>query len=99
MREIAADQVDLLPVELDVVAAAHALQHGVVAGLDRDVEVLADLGQLGDGLDDTLRHVLRVRREEAVARDAVDVMERAQQVAQVGLVLKVVSVRLDRLAQ
>ena len=64
-----ADRSHALQVLLDRVAAAHAGQHLVVAGLDRDVEVLADLRQLADGADDALRHVARVGGEEADARE------------------------------
>jgi hypothetical protein len=65
------------------VAALHAFQHRVVAGLNRDFDVRADLGQVAHRLQDAVGHVVGVAGEEADAPEAVDFVDRAQQVGQV----------------
>ena len=59
-----------LEVVLDRVLAAHPLQDGVVARLDRQVEVLAHGRAIGHGRDEPVREVPRVRGHEAQPRDA-----------------------------
>lgn len=48
----------------DRVAAAHAAQHFIVAGLEREVEHLAQRGEGGHRVHHPLRHIPRVGRHE-----------------------------------
>src|SRR5581483_3043437 len=73
-----------------------ALEHAVGRALQRQVDVLADLGRLGHGGDHLGREVDRIRRREADALDAVDGGDGAQQVGEAGLLP---AVRADRLAE
>ena len=54
----------------EAVAASHAFEHGVRRRLQRQVHVLAHLGQLGHGGDDLGGEAERVGRHEAYALDA-----------------------------
>ena len=77
-----ADALDDAAVAVDGVAAAHGLEHGVVAALEGNVEVLAHLGQLGAGVDQPLGEVAGVAGGEANPLQAFDVMDAVQQVGE-----------------
>ena len=62
---------DLLPEDLLRVAAHHALQHRVAAGLERQVELLADGGLGRHDFDEVFGDVDGVRRSEAHAANPV----------------------------
>ena len=64
-----ADALQALAVVLDAVLAAHPAQDGVIAGLDGQVQVLAHARALGQGGDEPVAEVPRVRRDEAQPRD------------------------------
>ncbi len=81
-----ADAVRPLQVLLDGVAAAHAGQKLVVRGLDGDVEVLADLGEVGHGADDAFGHVTGGGGEEADTPQFWGLVDSGEQVGQVWLV-------------
>ncbi len=66
-----ADPVEPLLVVLDGVLAAHPVEDGVRARLDRQVEVLADGAALGQRRDQPVRQVPRVRGDEPQAPDGV----------------------------
>ena len=68
-------------VVVDGVAAPHPLEHDVGARLHRQVDVLADLRLLGDRGDHVVGEVDRVGRREPDPLDAVDLRDRAQQLA------------------
>ena len=72
-------------VALAVVRAAHRLEHPRRAGLQRQVDVLADRRALGHRRDHRLAEVLRMRAREADPLDAVDGVARAQQLAELGV--------------
>ncbi len=69
------------------VAARHAAQHLVVAGLDRQLEMGADTGEVGYGLDDLEAQVGGVRGEKANAGQVLDGVHGVQQVGQPGRVV------------
>ena len=75
------------------------MQHGVVAGLDRQVDVFAHLGQVGHRLDDAAAHIRRVRGKEADAFQAVNIIEADEQVGQILPVVPVVAIGVHRLPQ
>ena len=76
------DRVRDAPVPRGRVPSGHLPQDLVVAALERHVEELAQLGQLGAGPDQPLGEVARVRRREADALDARDVVDVAEQVGE-----------------
>ena len=53
-----------------------------MAGLHRQVQLLADGRLFGHDLDQCRREVVRVRRCEADAADAIDARDRAQQIGE-----------------
>ena len=59
------------------IATAHLRQNGIVAGLDRHLDVFADLGQIAHRLQDAIRHVVWMAGEKANAPQAVDRMHGA----------------------
>ena len=65
VRNNAADLRNPLQIPLAVVFAAHLLQHDAAAGLDRQVDVLADVLIHRHCVDDLVADVLRVRRRES----------------------------------
>ena len=79
-----ADPLDQAQVALGAVGAAHRLQHAGGAGLQRQVQVLADGLALGHGCDHVVAHVLRVRAGETDARDPVHRVQVAEQTAEPG---------------
>src|SRR5439155_21944146 len=62
------------------VLAAHAVEHGVVARLDRQVQVLAHRGALRDGGDEAIGEIPGMRRDEAETRDRPAVAFQAERV-------------------
>ena len=78
------------------VAAQHALEHARRSRLHRQMNVLADRVHLGDGRDDAIREVVRVRTGEANPANAVDGADRAKQVGEIELA---VVIRVHRLAE
>ena len=81
------------------IRTAHPLEHLVVPGLHRQVDVLAHLGQIGHRLDYPPAHVRGMGRQESDAFQARNVIEPRQQVCQVRTFLQVVSVGVNRLSQ
>ena len=67
-----ADQVYVLG---PAVLTPHLIQYPVVARLHRQIDVLADLGQVCDGLDYLLSHELGVGGQETDALDAVYIVQ------------------------
>ena len=88
-------------VALAVVGAAHRLEDAARAGLERQVDVLAQRRQLGVRADHVLAHVLRVRARVADALDPVDRVDRPQQLgeARPGLLRQVAAVGVHVLAR
>ena len=70
--DVLADLGDAVEIALAVVGAPHRLEDPARARLQRQVDVLAERGQLGVGADHVLAHVLRVRARVADALDPVD---------------------------
>ena len=92
-----ADRSEPLEVVLDRVLAAHPAQDGVVARLDRQVQVLAHGPAVREGRDQAIRQVPRVRGHEAQPRDrraAVAAAERVDRADQLGEVRPPVEVEL-----
>ncbi len=84
------------------VAAVHAGQCAVAPRLQRQVQVLADGRALCHRRDRLGAEILRVRRREPHALDAVDRVDRPQEVREFGPVLpgaEVTAVRVDVLAE
>ena len=80
----------------------HARERAVAARLQRQVQVLAHARALGHRRDRLGPQVLRVRRREADALDAVDRVERAQQIGELRAELpgaEVAAVGVDVLAE
>ena len=75
-----ADRSESLEVMLDRVLAAHPAQHGVVARLDRQVQVLAHGPAVREGRDETVRQVPRVGGNEAQPRYCLPAIGAAQPV-------------------
>ena len=93
---------EALQVSLGGVAAVHAGEGAVAPRLQREVQVLAHRVALGHRRDGLGAEVLGVRRREANAVDAVDRVERAQQVGELRTVLpgaEVAAVGVDVLAE
>jgi ribosomal protein L34E len=80
-RHVLADQGDAVEVALAPVGAAHGLQHAGGAGLQRQVDVLAERRQLGVGTDDVLAHVLRDADSCSGCARALDAVEPAEELA------------------
>ena len=78
VRDGAADAVEPLEVVLDRVLPAHPLEDAVVAGLDGQVERLADRRAVGHGIDQPIREVPRVRGDEPEAWDRRAAVGRAE---------------------
>ena len=75
-RARAIDEVEVLVAR---VAASHRPQHAIRAGLHRQMQVLADLGQVANRGDQPVGDVARMRAREANARDARNVRHALQQ--------------------
>ena len=106
IRHPLANAVDDAAVAVHRVAPGHCPQHVVVAALEGDVEVLAQLGEVGAGVDQAFGEVAGVARGEADAGDPVHVVHRSQQVGEgVGAAAlrgdagQVASIGVDVLAQ
>ena len=97
---VLADQRDAVHVALARVGAPHRLQDPRRAGLERQVDVLADRRQLGVGADHVLAHVLRMRARVADPAHAVERVELAEQLGERrSLGPQVAAVGVDVLAQ
>ena len=81
------------------VASDHALEDGIVARLDRDLNVLADFREAGHSLNDSLLHVGGMRGQEADAPQALDSVDSGQEVGQIGLARQVVAIGVHVLTQ
>ena len=66
--------------EIVGVGAPHPPQNFVVAGLDRQIHMLADRREFGHRVDDLVRHVLRMRGQKAQAVETPGSRRRPQQV-------------------
>ena len=82
-RVLATQLLDNREVLRHVVLAAHLLEHGVGAALDRDVRVVADLRVVQQHVDELVRVVPRVRARKADAADAPDFRNLRKQVRKV----------------
>ena len=71
-----------LHVALRGVAAPHGPQHAIAPRLQGQVQLLADLGRLGHGLDRLGPQVLGVRAGEAHAPDALDGTDGTEQIGE-----------------
>ena len=97
---------DALPYTLDLssvlvvrVSPAHDIQHGVVAGLKRKIDVLTHLFQPGHGVDYVVAHVVGVRRQKPYALKLINTIHGRQKVAQVWRPRQVMAVGVHVLAQ
>jgi hypothetical protein len=81
------------------IAPAHAPQHGIVAGLHRQLPAFAHLGQARHGIDDALAHLPRVGCQEAKAPEIVDLVPRLQDVGQIRAAGQVAAIVVHVLAQ
>ena len=91
-----------LEVALGGVAAVHARERAVAPRLQRQVQVLAHARALGHRRDRVGAQILRVRRREPDPLDAVDRVDRAQQVGELRPVLpgaEIAAVGVDVLAE
>ena len=77
-----ADAVDYAAVTLHGVAPGHRLEDIVVAALEGDVEVLADLGQVGAGVDQPFREVAGVAGGEADPLNPLHVMDELEEIGE-----------------
>ena len=75
---------DQLEVARAGIAAVHALEDPVGAGLQRQVEVLHHLGHVADGLHQARGEIVGIRGGEADALDSVDAVHPLEQRGQVG---------------
>jgi len=82
-RVLASQLFDNREVLLHVVLAAHLLEHGVGAALDRDVRVVADLRVIQQHVDELVRVMPRVRARKADAADAPDFRNLRKQVRKI----------------
>jgi hypothetical protein len=81
---VLADERDAIHVAAAVVRAAHRLEDARGAGLQRQVDVLADALEGRVGEDHVLAHVLWVRAGVADAVEPVDGVEPVQQLGERG---------------
>ena len=73
---------DDVPDQCAVSLSVHRPEDGVIAVLDGDVQVMADLLFLGHGPEELFREMGRIGVEEADPGNAVDVGQLAQKAAQ-----------------
>src|ERR1039457_344251 len=81
------------------VQALHAVEHRRPAGLDRQMDMVAEHGILVDGVDNVLDEIARMRGREADAADAVDAANLAKQADEVPAAGRRVAVAVDVLAE
>ena len=81
------------------IAAPHILQHLIIPGLDRDLDVGHDFGKFGDRLHDIFAEIIRVRGKEADAFQTVHLVQHSQQGRQVGASGLVLPVPVNDLAK
>ena len=79
---VLADQRNPLEVALARICAAHPLEHGARARLQRQVDVLTQRGQLSVGPNDVLAHVLGMRACVADPVDPVDAVDHREQLCE-----------------
>ena len=81
------------------VVAVHLHQQPVGAALHRQMQVLADLGLGGDGIDELEAGILRVAGHKADVVIAGHGAEQVEQVGEIDLLLQPFAVAVDVLAQ
>ena len=79
VRAGGADAADELEIFLRRVGAMHRLEDAVGAGLQREMDVLDELRQPGEGLDQIVPEADGMRRGEADALDALDLVDGLEQ--------------------
>ena len=94
-----ADLLDQAAIVVGGIAALHVAQNFVIAGLHRHFDVLADLRQLGHRVEQLVVHPIRMRGQEANTLDAVNAVDHAQQIGQIGAVAEILAIAIDDLAQ
>jgi len=81
------------------IAAVHLCQNAVGAGLRRQVQVMADLGQFGKAADQFVRQILRVGSHHADAADALHFVHAAQELRERAGRIQALAVGVDVLPQ
>jgi hypothetical protein len=71
-----------LEIFFDRVTPFHPFEHSVRTTLHGDMQVLGALGEIMHGLQQIVCHILRVVRDELDPLDAVDFMQRLEQIAE-----------------
>ena len=71
-----------LEILADRVAALHPQKHRIAAVLRRDMEILANLGEIADGADQLGRHVARIIRDKLDPVEAVDGVEIVEKIGE-----------------
>ncbi len=99
--DVLADQGDPVHVAPPVVGAAHPLQDLAGAGLQRQVDLLAEGRQLGVGTDHVLLHVLRVRAGVTDPLDSLDRVDPGQELGEAdpAVLRQLTAVAVDVLSQ
>ena len=82
-----------------VVVAVHGLQNPVVARLEGQMELLADLGVFGDGVKELVAGVAGMGGHEAQAEFAGDLSHRRHQIGKIHPQTQILAVGIDVLAQ
>jgi len=80
VRDEFADAVHHFAVVFDGVAAFHAFEDIITAGLSGDVQVFHDLWEIADGLQEVVGHIAWKVGDEANAFDSIDLMELFEEV-------------------
>ena len=94
-----ADAAHQLPIFVPGVGAAHPAKDFIVTGLHRQVDMLANLGQVGHRLNYPVVHIRGMRGQEADAFQTRQVVKSRQQNRQIRLIRQVITVSIHRLTQ
>ena len=93
------DAAGQFPVIVPGIGPAHPPQHFIIPGLHRQVDVFANLGQIGDGADDAVIHIRGMGSEKADPFQSVNIIQPGQQEGQIGLLRQVVAIGIHGLPQ
>ena len=88
-----------LPVLGHRIRTPHLPQHFIIPRLHRQIDMLANLGQIGHRLNDAPAHIRGMRSQKPDAFQPGDIVQPCQQVGQILPVCPVVSVGVHRLPQ
>src|SRR5579883_565823 len=77
------DPCDDPPVHVNSVATPHRLEDGIIACLHRNIDVLAHLGETGDGIENAVGEVSWVGGEEANTYEPVDLAECFEEIGEI----------------